>query len=89
MDEKVDPQTIKRRSAVLRSISERKKLEYYEKFIGREVEVLFETGDEGYWTGYTDNYIRVSVASKELSSESAKKVKLTETAADFVMGELV
>ena len=89
MDEKVDPQTIKRRSAVLRSISERKKLEYYEKFIDREVEVLFETGDEGYWTGYTDNYIRVSVASEDSLQNQLRKVKLIETAADFVMGELL
>ncbi|MCH2207797.1 MAG: tRNA (N(6)-L-threonylcarbamoyladenosine(37)-C(2))-methylthiotransferase MtaB [Lentisphaerales bacterium] len=89
MGEKVDSQTIKRRSAVLRSISERKKLEYYEKFLGREVEVLFETGDEGHWTGYTDNYIRVSVPSEENLQNQIRKVKLNETAADFVMGELV
>ncbi|MCM8535474.1 MAG: tRNA (N(6)-L-threonylcarbamoyladenosine(37)-C(2))-methylthiotransferase MtaB [Lentisphaeraceae bacterium] len=89
MDEKVDSKTIKRRSAVLRSISERKKLEFYEKFIDREVEVLFETGDEGHWTGYTDNYIRVSVASEENLQNELRKVKLNSIAADFVMGELV
>ncbi|MCM8532997.1 MAG: tRNA (N(6)-L-threonylcarbamoyladenosine(37)-C(2))-methylthiotransferase MtaB [Lentisphaeraceae bacterium] len=89
MDEKVDSKTIKRRSAVLRSISERKKLEFYEKYIDREVEVLFETGDEGHWTGYTDNYIRVSVASEENLQNQLRKVKLNSIAADFVMGELV
>ena len=89
MGEKVDSQTIKRRSAVLRSIGERKKLEYNEKFLGREVKVLFETDDEGHWTGYTDNYIRVSVPSEENLQNQIRKVKLHETAADFVMGILV
>jgi threonylcarbamoyladenosine tRNA methylthiotransferase MtaB len=89
MAEKNDPQTIKRRSAVLRSISEKKKMEFYAKYINQTADVLFETSSEGYWTGYTDNYIRVSVPSEEKLQNQIRTVKLNEIAADFVIGELL
>jgi threonylcarbamoyladenosine tRNA methylthiotransferase MtaB len=89
MSEKNLPQTIKRRSAVLRSISEKKKREYSEKFIGKQLNVLFESGDEGHWSGYTENYIRVTVPSEENLENQLRKVKLSEVTADFVMGELL
>ena len=89
MDEKVSPQVIKRRSSVLRNISERKRLQYYEKFLGTEKGVLFENQEDGYWSGYTDNYIRVTVKSDQNLENKILPVKLKELAADFVMGELV
>ena len=88
MDEKVSPQVIKRRSSVLRNISERKRLQYYEKFLGSEKNVLFENQEDGHWSGYTDNYIRVTVKSGQNLENQILPVKLKELAADFVMGEL-
>lgn len=89
MDEKVSPQVIKKRSSVLRNISERKRLQYYEKFLGVEKDVLFENQEDGYWSGYTDNYIRVTVKSDQNLENKILPVKLKELAADFVMGELI
>jgi hypothetical protein len=35
---------------------------FYQRHVGRTVDVLFETQDEtGRWTGFTDNYVRVGV----------------------------
>lgn len=88
MDEKVSPQIIKRRSSVLRNISERKRLEYYQKFIGRELPVLFENSEDDHWSGYTDNYIRVSVPSQNSLENKICKVKLNALTADFITGTL-
>jgi len=89
MDEKVSPQIIKRRSSVLRNISERKRLQYYEKFLGRELPVLFENSEDDHWSGYTENYIRVTVPSKNSLENKIQKVRLNELTADFVSGELI
>ena len=89
MDEQVDPQTKKRRSAVLRRQSERKTRDYNESFIGKELDVLFESFSDDHWSGYTPNYIRVSVPSTDKLENEIRRVKITEIAADFVMGELV
>jgi threonylcarbamoyladenosine tRNA methylthiotransferase MtaB len=89
MEEKVSSQTIKRRSALLRSISERKRIEFGERFTGRELTVLFESSDEGHWSGFTENYVRVTVPSEEKLGNQIRNVRLQKTAADFVMGELL
>ena len=88
MDEKVSPQIIKRRSSVLRNISERKRLQYYEKFLGRELPVLFENSEDNHWSGYTENYIRVSVPSQISLENKICNVKLNDLTADFISGEL-
>jgi threonylcarbamoyladenosine tRNA methylthiotransferase MtaB len=89
MTDKVTPQIIKKRSALLRSISEKKKREYSEKFLNKELSVLFESGSEGHWSGYTENYIRVTVPTEENLVNQIRQVKLKEVTADFVMGELL
>lgn len=55
------------RSKMLRSLSEKKRRYFYEQFIGKSMNVLFENDVEaGKIHGFTDNYIRVGVSfSKE------------------------
>jgi threonylcarbamoyladenosine tRNA methylthiotransferase MtaB len=61
----VPPTTVRSRSAALAAVSRAKRLAFYERHIGRTVEVLFESQDEsGRWTGLTSNYVRVGVTSK-------------------------
>lgn len=64
-DGQVEKATIAARSRVLRELSNRKRQVFLEKFSGREVSVLFEQKKRQRWTGLTDNYIRVSVASEQ------------------------
>jgi threonylcarbamoyladenosine tRNA methylthiotransferase MtaB len=62
--DQVERPTIAARSRVLRELSNRKRQLFLERFSGREVTVLFEQEKRERWTGLTDNYIRVSVASE-------------------------
>lgn len=89
MEEKVHPKEKSHRSSVLRAISERKRLKFYNDYIGREFDVLFESGHDGLWTGYTENFIRVSVEYPGNLSRHIRRVKITHTVADFAMAELV
>lgn len=53
---------------------------YYSKFIGKEIEVLFETYDNERNTlsGYTSNYIKVNCEGDETLLNTIVKVKLKE-----------
>ena len=50
--------------------------EYYLKHLNEAVEVLFEENKDGYYTGYTTNYIKVRVKSSEDIKGLFKKVRL-------------
>ena len=56
----VEAKEIARRSKILRSISNKQKEAFYQRFSGSEVTVLFESHKNNLWSGLTDNYIRVS-----------------------------
>ena len=60
MPNKVAPAVRNKRNKMLRILSTKKKLAFYERFIGTTRPVLWETENkDGYMFGYTDNYIRV------------------------------
>ena len=67
--------------------------EYYSKYLNSVVEVLFEENKDGYYKGYTTNYIKVRVKTEEKLKGCFKKVKLSEIidiGMDYeVEGELV
>ncbi len=52
----------KRRTNMLRQLSDRKKNLFYESMSGQELKVLFESdNDEGKIKGFSSNYVRVSL----------------------------
>ena len=55
----IDETLKKERSHVLIELSERLEKRYYEKFIGRTLDVLMEEYEGMYTTGFTSNYIKV------------------------------
>lgn len=65
---------------------------YYNKHLNATLEVLFEENKEGYYKGYTTNYIKVRVKSNADLKGCFKKVKLTniiDVGMDYEMeGEL-
>jgi threonylcarbamoyladenosine tRNA methylthiotransferase MtaB len=70
LPDKVDPETINRRSARVRRLSARKRHAFYERYLGKSVEVLFEQKQDGWWEGYTGNYVRVAArSSKRMRNE--------------------
>jgi threonylcarbamoyladenosine tRNA methylthiotransferase MtaB len=87
--DKVDPQTMSRRSAAIRRLSDAKRRSFYESHRGQVVEVLFEHQENGFWAGHTGNYIRVAVRSSEQLVNELRDVQLTELRGDFALGSLV
>ena len=60
----------KERSRRLLELSDRKTIAFYQKYIGREAEVLFEKATRGRaMHGFTKNYIRVELKSSEAREE--------------------
>ena len=77
LPDSVDVRKRKFRSQVLRNLSNKKKFDFYSKFIGTEQEVLFETvKDAGWIEGYTRNYIRVKTLFTPGAENSISKIKL-------------
>jgi threonylcarbamoyladenosine tRNA methylthiotransferase MtaB len=74
----VAPEVKKERSERLRSLSLRKKLDFYRTFIGQTVEVLFESEEEsGYWGGWSANYLRVQCESETPLANQIHRVQLS------------
>ncbi len=80
-----------RRSAHLRRLSSTKRYEFDERQIGRVAKVLFENPRDGFWPGYTENYVRVAVprvGEVNLANRLAE-VRLLRSAADYLEAEVV
>ena len=89
MADVVPPAAIKERSQALAELSRAKRMAFYQRHVGRTVDVLFETQDNaGYWTGYTSNYVRAGVtASGDLTNRLAP-VAIEGTMDGLAMGRL-
>lgn len=81
----------KKRSKMLRSLSEKKRRYFYNQFIDGYSDVLFEKDIEnGKIHGFTDNYIRVAVPFQPELVNHIATVKLTHIDSSGIMqGELV
>ena len=86
--DKVPADTMQRRSARVRAISERKRQVFARARVGQEVEVLFEHAEQGFWSGYTGNYIRVAARSNEDLTNRLATVRVAEVIGDIAYGEL-
>lgn len=87
--EKVGGTEKNRRSAIIRRISNQKLNEFQQRYLGQSVEVLFESEEQGLWSGYTEHYIRVSIPSNSELKNTIHPVRLEEIHGDFVMGSLI
>lgn len=86
----VDANTISRRAAVLRGLSDQKRAVFTQGFIGEEFDVLFERKHEGTnRRGYSENYIRISVNSDIPLENQIRKVRLDSFENGRAMGSLI
>ena len=74
MKEKVPGNIKKERVHRLLELSNELEEKYYEKFIGKEVEVLIEEEKNGYFLGFTDNYIPIKLKGNYIINELYKIV---------------
>ena len=91
MDGVVPRKTRTERSKMLRSLSEKKRRFFYNQFLGRTRQVLFEKDIEGGKIhGFTDNYIRVAVDYAPEFVNKLMNVKLVDfTPTGIIRGELI
>lgn len=70
----------------LLKLSKELEIKYMEKFIGKEVEVLFETTKNNYSYGHTSNYLNVKVKGKKGHS-SFQNIKIKNIDYPYCIGE--
>ena len=78
-----------KRSQKLIELSDYNMRKYNEKYIGKEVEVLFEEKQGEYWVGHTTNYMVVKVKSNEDLENRKKKVKILKNKGEDLKGNII
>ena len=90
MENQVDPQMKQFRSDKLLNLTKENFNKFASKFIGEEMDVLFETNIvDNKYEGLTPNYIRVVVDSEKDIEGQILKVKITDVKNEYVEGVLV
>lgn len=90
MDNHVPAKTMKVRSKNLSELSRGKRADFYRQFVDRRVSVLFESSESaGWWSGLTDNYIRVRVPSTTVSSNEIHTVQITGAMGEAALGHVI
>ena len=84
----VGAQTAGRRSAEVIRLSGEMTGKFYARQVGQEMDVLFEHEQDGLWTGYTGNYVRVAVRSKDDLTNVLRRVRPTEVCGDLLFAKL-
>jgi threonylcarbamoyladenosine tRNA methylthiotransferase MtaB len=81
--------TVKARSQELCALSRAKRMQFYHRYLGQTVSVLFETRSRsGLFTGLTDNYIRVGAPADDDLSNQVRSVRLTGAMDGLAVGAL-
>jgi threonylcarbamoyladenosine tRNA methylthiotransferase MtaB len=87
--ERVPAAVVQQRSRLLRELSARKKAAFYRRFTGRTLRVLFERREEsGLYTGFSDNYIKVGVATASEVANQLLPVSLHGVDRGMAVGRL-
>ncbi len=91
MANQVDEQIKNQRSYRLIKLGEELEQKYLSKYIGRELEVLFEgkvKRKKDIYTGHTMNYMKVEVESAEELTNEIKSVTIERVEKDYLIGKL-
>ena len=87
MPNQVAPEKQEERSKVLRKLSRENEKRHQEQYLEKEVEVLWEEKEDGYWKGHTKNYILVKMKSKQDLANQITKTKIVQNEMDYLIGE--
>ncbi len=82
-------EVIKKRSKILRNYSNKINTNFKLKQVKKNSKVLFETFNDGYLTGLSENYIKVRVKSNKSFLNKIVPTKFIELKNEFMIGELV
>jgi threonylcarbamoyladenosine tRNA methylthiotransferase MtaB len=90
LDGSVDVAVRKKRNQILQRLSDKKRYEFYLSNLGKVYDVLFESEKKGYYYGFTSNYIKVRLKSRDLLTNNIKPVLLEQiTGEKTVDGSLI
>ncbi len=82
-------ETIQARSKILRDLSVRKRQLFIQNLLGSVQKVLFEEKKDGAWSGLTDHYVRVKVASESNLHNQISDVSLNRLDGQMCVGKLL
>ena len=88
MSGQVDGTTKEERSRKLIELSNKNQKEYNERYVGKEVEVLFEEEKNGFVQGHTKNYILALRKSKEKLENKLIRAKCIKADIDHISLEM-
>ncbi len=89
MDNHIQGGLKKERVKILINLGEEKLNEFSKNMLGREAEVLFEREKDGYFHGYTQNYLKVKVKAESNLKNTIHKVRLSHQEGMKIRGEIV
>ncbi|MBQ3547573.1 MAG: tRNA (N(6)-L-threonylcarbamoyladenosine(37)-C(2))-methylthiotransferase MtaB [Clostridia bacterium] len=78
-----------RRSHLMIEATAQTEADFIKSYIGKTVEVLFETQENGFAVGYTKNYLYVKVKSDTAHTGKLLNVKITDCEKEFAVGEII
>ena len=80
----------RQRSAHLRRLSASKRMDFHQRHLGKEVEVLLENPKNRTYSGYTDNYLKVVVPeSPQCLENRMARVLIEDARPEFCLGKLL
>lgn len=88
MDNQIHGSIKHERSEKLIALGNKLMDEFNSEFLGNIVDVLFEEEKNGFYEGYTTNYIRVKSKSNNNIQGKILPVNITEKENDFLMGKI-
>ena len=83
----IDEPTKKERAHTLLSLSKSLELNYMNKFINQDLEVLFERTIDGYSIGHTSNYLQIKV-KENIESGTFKNITLEKIEYPYIIGKI-
>jgi threonylcarbamoyladenosine tRNA methylthiotransferase MtaB len=91
LTEKVNPETIKERNAILSRISREIRLTAHKRQIGKILEVISEhkKREDTFFYGVSDNYLKVKIPGSLEGGKRPVRMKITAAFEDYLEGEVV
>jgi len=90
MQSKINVGERKRRSNILRILSEKKRQEFYRSMIGKKLEVIFEAENlDGKMKGFSSNYVKIISDAKTEFINKLTEIKITGLENGNCAGELI
>ena len=80
---------VKDRFDRLKSLSDELSLDFKNRYLSKELSVLFEEKKGGLWQGYSENYIKISVRSDLPLRNVISKVKVVDFKGDSCLAEII